>query len=114
MSFGDLFAEKARKIAQFKPLGHRLAREVFIMKYCLITFRSVTPAQKGEGVLRRAGFICNLQRTPRWMEEKGCGYSLRVRYQDAAVAIQALRKQDVSYKTIYCLNENGAAEELAL
>ena len=50
------------------------------MRFCYITFRSVTPAQKGEGVLRRAGVDCTMQRTPRWMEEQGCGYSLRLRH----------------------------------
>ena len=44
------------------------------MKKCIITFRSVTPAQRAEEVLRRAGVECSIQRTPKWMEEKGCGY----------------------------------------
>ena len=47
------------------------------MKYSLITFRSVTPAQRGERVLQRQGYSCSLQRTPRWMQEQGCGYSIR-------------------------------------
>ena len=49
------------------------------MMLYLITFRSVTFAQRGERALRQAGINCELQRTPRWMEESGCGYSLSVK-----------------------------------
>ncbi len=84
------------------------------MKYCLITFRSVTPAQRGEGVLRRAGFICSIQRTPRWMEEQGCGYSLRVRQQEAHKCAELLRENQVPFRKVYLLRDNGVVEELAL
>ena len=63
------------------------------MKYCLITFRSVTPAQRGEGILRKAGIDCALGRTPRQMEEQGCGYSLRLRPVDASRGAMLLRQQ---------------------
>lgn len=84
------------------------------MGYCLITFRSVTPAQRGEGVLRRAGFNCSIRRTPRWMEEQGCGYSLQVRHADAARAVQLLQAADVHYRKVYLHRENGTLEELYL
>lgn len=84
------------------------------MKYCLITFRSVTPAQRGEGVLRRAGFICSIQRTPRWMEEQGCGYSLRVRQQEAHKGAELLREAQIPFRKVYLLRDNGVVEELAL
>ena len=45
------------------------------MKEYFVTFRSITFAQRGQNVLRSAGVPVQLQRTPRWMEEKGCGYS---------------------------------------
>ncbi len=84
------------------------------MGYCLITFRSVTPAQRGEAVLRRAGFECSIRRTPRWMEEQGCGYSLRVRHLDAARAVQLLQAADVHYRKVYLHRDNGGVEELYL
>lgn len=43
------------------------------MKEYFVTFRSITFAQRGQNVLRSAGVPVQLQRTPRWMEEKGCG-----------------------------------------
>ena len=83
------------------------------MKYCLITFRSITPAQRGEGVLRRSGYQCSLRRTPRWMEEQGCGYSLHLDARDVRGAVQLLRKSQLPFRKVY-LWENGTAEELTL
>lgn len=84
------------------------------MKYCLITFRSVTPAQRGENIIRRAGFVCSLQRTPRWMEEQGCGYSLRVSWQDAVRCVELLRGEGVAFRKVYLRKENGSTEEMAI
>ena len=84
------------------------------MKYCYITFRSVTPAQRGEGILRRAGVDCTVQRTPRWMEEQGCGYSLRIRHAQAERCVALLRTEGVPFRKLYLLRENGKAEELEL
>ena len=84
------------------------------MKYCIITFRSVTPAQRGEAILRHAGFDCSIQRTPRWMEEQGCGYSLRVKVKDAADCAALLRNSGVSFRKVYLPRENGKIEELTL
>ena len=84
------------------------------MSFCMITFRSVTPAQRGEGVLHRAGYECSIQRTPRWMEEQGCGYSLRVRMQDAAQCVQLLRSAQIPFRKVYLRRESGTVEELTL
>ena len=82
------------------------------MHDCLVTFRSVTPAQRGEGILRRAGFYCTLSRTPKWMEEQGCGYSLRVRHAHVENCVERLRSERVPFRKVYLLRENGRAEEL--
>lgn len=84
------------------------------MKFCLITFRSVTPAQKAERLLKQAGIDCALQRTPRWMEEQGCGYSLRLRQPDTASAAELLRSGDAPFRKIYLRHDNGRVEELQL
>ena len=82
------------------------------MKYCLITFRSVTPAQRGEALLRQAGMECRLARTPRPMEEQGCGYSLRLRPVDGARAAALLRRQQIPFRKVYLWSEGTPAEEL--
>ncbi len=84
------------------------------MKYCIITFRSVTPAQRAEEHLRRSGVGCTIQRTPKWMEEKGCGYSLRVDYQDVMTATTLLRQGGISFRKVYALRQDGTPEELRL
>ena len=84
------------------------------MKFCMITFRSVTPAQRGENLLRRAGFECSIQRTPRWMEEQGCGYSLRVRCQDAISCAELLTNGEIPFRKVYLRRENGKVEEMHL
>ena len=84
------------------------------MKYSLITFRSVTPAQKGEGILRKAGIICNIQRTPRWMEEQGCGYSIRVPFADVQNCVELLRAHGVYFRKVYLFRESGSVEELGV
>ena len=70
------------------------------MKNCMITFRSVTPAQRGEQTLNRAGIYCHLSRTPRLMEERGCGYCLRLLQVQLPFALQQLEKGGISYQKI--------------
>ena len=84
------------------------------MKFCYITFRSVTHAQRGERVLLNAGLRCTLQRTPRWMEVQGCGYSLRLRALDAAAAVSLLEGAAVPLQKVYVQSENGALEETVI
>lgn len=75
-----------------------------------ITLRSVTYAQRGERALRQAGIWCELQRTPRWMEEKGCGYSLVVRH--PGNALEVLRQKQVPYRKVYRREDDGTMEEV--
>lgn len=84
------------------------------MKICIITFRSVTPAQRAEEVLRRAGVDCSVQRTPKWMEEKGCGYSLRLNCRDIMTAATFLRQNGIHFRRAYTLRDDGTPEELRL
>lgn len=84
------------------------------MKNCILTFRSVTPAQRAEDYLRRAGVTCTIQRTPKWMEEKGCGYSLRLACADMMAAASLLRQAGIGYRKAYSLGEEDRPEELRL
>lgn len=84
------------------------------MKYDYITFRSVTFAQRGERVLRRGGMDCGISRTPRWMEEQGCGYCLRVRPEDALRSVELLREAGVPFSKVYGTKEGGGVQPLLL
>ena len=84
------------------------------MDVYFITFRSVTLAQRGEGVLTGEGLRCTLARTPRWMEERGCGYSLRIRGDDPARWAGILRRHGVEFRKVYRRREDGNVEEVAV
>lgn len=81
------------------------------MKFYYITFRSVTYAQRGEQILQKEGIRCTLLRTPRWMEERGCGYCLRLWTENPGPAVQVLRKAQVTLRKVYVQNKEGQLEE---
>jgi len=83
------------------------------MDSCLITFRSVTPAQRAEGTLRREGITAAVQRTPRILAEQGCGYSIRVRFTQLPQATELLRRKGIAYRKTYRMT-NGVPEEVLL
>ena len=81
--------------------------------YC-ITFRSVTYGQQGQSVLQKAGIWGQLRRTPRWMEEQGCGYCLRVWSQDARRPVKLLEEARIPLRRVYLQREDGLLEEVLL
>jgi hypothetical protein len=84
------------------------------MKIYYLTFRSVTHGQRGEKLLTAQGIRCNLVRTPRWMEARGCGYSRRISTMDISAVVELMRKSNVPMQKVYIQNEEGALEELRL
>ena len=84
------------------------------MNWCYITFRSITPAQRGEAVLQRIGIRATLRRTPSWMAEQGCGYCLVVRPKEAVRGMGALKSGQVPFRKLYLLDADGNAEELTV
>ncbi len=77
------------------------------MKMYVITFRSVTLAQRGQRLLRSHGMETILQRTPRWMEERGCGYCLRIRPEQTDRATVLLRQGQLPYSRVYTQDVDG-------
>ena len=84
------------------------------MKFYFITFRSVTFAQRGEKFLNQKGFRCSMQRTPRWMEAQGCGYSLKIWTNDILPAVVLLREEKLPLRRVYVQNGDGQLEEVAV
>lgn len=80
------------------------------MDVYLITFRSVTPAQRGEGILQREGISCRLGRTPRMLAEQGCGYSIRVPGSQLHRAVELLRQKGIAYRKTYRLGDGNPEE----
>ena len=67
---------------------------------------------RGQAVLRSAGIPVQLQRTPRWMEEKGCGYSLRLPPGYGAAAVEQLKQSGIPFSRLYLHRDDGGLEEL--
>ena len=84
------------------------------MKFYYITFRSVTFAQRGEKILSAAGIRSSLLRTPRWMEEQGCGYCLRLWTESPAEAVELLKRNKVPMRKLYVQRSDGQLEERTL
>ena len=82
------------------------------MRVFFITVRSVTFGQRAESVLRKGGIACSLQRTPKWMEEQGCGYCLRLRTEDVMPAVRLLRAGQVPFRRVYVQEPSGEVEEV--
>ena len=81
---------------------------------CLITFRSVMPAQRAEELLNQQGIRCSVRRTEKWMENQGCGYSLWLRSGYLPRAVSLLRKNAIAYRKVYRKGEDGALEEVQI
>ena len=82
------------------------------MRVFFITVRSVTHGQRAESILKKGGFSVSLQRTPRWMEEQGCGYCLRLRTDDIMPAVRLLRSAQVPFQRVYVQSFDGEVEEV--
>ena len=84
------------------------------MRLHFITFRSVTFAQRAEKLLNRQGTRVSLMRTPRWMEEQGCGYALKLWSRDVLPAVKLLRESNIRLRKVYVQTEDGDMEEVKL
>ena len=84
------------------------------MRVYFITVRSVTFGQRAESVLRKGGFAVNLQRTPRWMEEQGCGYCLRLWTESPESAVEVLQRNKIPMRKVYAQRSDGQLEEIRL
>ena len=84
------------------------------MKSFLLTFRSVTYAQKGERILKRGGIDCFIRRTPKALSNRECGYCLQLRPWDVEKALALLHSAQVQFGKVYALDYDGKFEEMAL
>lgn len=80
----------------------------------LITFRSVTFAQRGEQLLRSNHIACRMQRTPKHLTERGCGYCLRLESVDVPEAMAIFHREKLPYEKIYAIKEDGTTKEQRL
>ena len=84
------------------------------MHFYFITFRSVTFAQRAEKQLNQSSYCVSLLRTPRWMEEQGCGYALKLWSNDISQVVKLLRENKIPLRKVYIQLEDGHMEEVKL
>ena len=84
------------------------------MRFYFVTFRSVTFAQRAEKLLNQRGYRVSLMRTPRWMEEQGCGYALKTGNPEIFRMVQLLRENRIQLRKVYVQQEDGQMEEWKL
>ena len=77
-----------------------------------LTVRSVTYGQRGQRALQARGMDCRLSRTPRWMEQRGCGYALEVK--DGKLAAAILQEAGIAWEKLYRLEGERRAREVEL
>ena len=82
------------------------------MKSFFLTFRSITQAQRAERAFARVGMGVVLRRTPRGMEERGCGYGVEVKCPDLHSGLEVLRQEKIPFRKSYLLHGDGVVEEL--
>ena len=71
------------------------------MRKDFITFRSITPAQRGQRILRNHGIEAVLQRTPGYLQERGCGYCLRLDGAFTEAAVEILEREGLKFSKVY-------------
>lgn len=80
------------------------------MKDYLITFRSITLAQRAQAAMEGESVRCRLRRTPRWMEERGCGYAVEARLAALEQGTDILKNRGIGWKKAYLLTGDGVEE----
>ena len=82
------------------------------MKTFFLTFRSITQAQRAERAFAKAGMAVVLRRTPRGMEERGCGDGAEVNCPDLKAVLEVRRWEKIPFRKSYLLHADGVTEEL--
>ena len=80
-------------------------------KTWIITFRSITFAQKAQRLLRGEMIDATLQRTPTGLSDRGCSYCLSVRERDITAAMEVLRRNQLLTGKIFFRHGEGVWEE---
>ena len=84
------------------------------MKNCLLTYRSLTYAQKAAKILERARVYAAIVRTPQELTREGCGYALKVRECDMSKTLSLLKKESASPKKVFEVFPDGRIEGVSV
>ena len=80
------------------------------MSQICVTFRSITAAQNAARALERAGIPSQVLRTPRALQEQGCGYCVRAPAEPDAIR-QLLTAALIAFRRLYRRGADGVWQE---
>ena len=78
----------------------------------LLTFRSLTYAQRAARVLERAGVTGTVSRVPKSAATRGCAYCIIVAARHKEKAMGVLSAAGLSPERVLLRHENGSLEEV--
>lgn len=78
------------------------------------TFRSMTAAQQAVMELKKSGLFASLLRAPRALSSMGCGYAVRVAFQNGSAAALVLRHASVAFTKTFQADKSGGWREVLL
>ena len=80
----------------------------------LLTYRSLTYAQRTSRLLERAGTGVSIVRTPQEISTEGCGYALKIKERDLERALAVLKASDAYPKRIFRSCPDGRYEAVSV
>lgn len=84
------------------------------MPYYFIPCRSLTYAQRTAKVLERVGITTYMARTPKSIAREGCGHGVKMNEKNIQLALETLKKADLSPKYLYHSTGDGTFQEVTL
>lgn len=93
----------------FAPYDGREGK--FMLDY-YFTFRSMTAAQQAVMELKKSGLFASLLRAPRALSSMGCGYAVRVAFQNGSAAALVLRHTAADFTKIFQSDTSGGWREV--
>ena len=81
------------------------------MRQYLITFHTLTQAQRASRLLERSGYTVTLRRTPQNLRQSGCGYALALR-RDVWEACELLKQNGLWTGKLFSREDGGEYREV--
>lgn len=78
------------------------------------TFRSMTAAQQAVMELNKSGLFASLLRAPRALSSMGCGYAVRISFQNGPAAALVMQKADIVFAKSFQMDTSGNWREVYL
>ena len=84
------------------------------MEYVLIIARSITYAQRMNGLLERSGITAPYYRAPAGLTDRGCSYAVRVGTEYFPAAVRILRAGGLAPMRMFYSAGDGAYREVTI